>query len=102
MVPCHYACCDVQLLGSIFQEFLTRKEDYLRALRGFVREVVRVVRNEFNYTTFVRSLMQERTESEFTQMEPSHKVRAMHGGTCGMDTQWILCYGSMQILTVKY
>lgn len=65
----------MQLLGTIFQEFLTRKEDYLRALRGFVREIVRVVRNEFNYTAFVRSLMQERSETEFTQLEPSHKVR---------------------------
>lgn len=59
----------------MFQEFLTRKEDYLRALRGFLREVVRVIRNEFNFTTFVRSLMQERSEPEFSQLEPTHKVR---------------------------
>ena len=58
----------------MFQEFLTRKEDYLRALRGFLREVVRVIRNEFSFTTFVRSLMQERNEVEFTQLEPPHKV----------------------------
>ena len=58
----------------MFQEFLTRKEDYLRALRGFLREVVRVIRSEFDFTTFVRSLMQERKESEFTQLEVAHKV----------------------------
>ena len=58
----------------MFQEFLTRKEDYLRALRGFLREVVRVIRNEFNFTAFVRSLMQDRSESEFSQLEPTHKV----------------------------
>ena len=59
----------------MFQEFLTRKEDYLRALRGFLREVVRVIRNEFSFTAFVRSLMQERNEVEFGQLEPAHKVR---------------------------
>lgn len=64
----------VQLLGAMFQEFLTRKEDYLRALRGFLREVVRVIRNEFNFTSFIRSLMQERSEAEFTQLDPAHKV----------------------------
>lgn len=64
----------LQLLGSMFQEFLTRKEDYLRALRGFLREVVRVIRNEFDFTTFVRSLMQERKEPEFSQLDASHKV----------------------------
>lgn len=35
---------------------------------------MRVIRNEFNFTTFVRSLMQERSEAEFSQLEPSHKV----------------------------
>ncbi len=59
----------------MFQEFLTRKEDYLRALRGFLREVVRVIRNEFSFTTFVRSLMQERSEADFSQLESAHKVQ---------------------------
>ena len=63
-----------QLLATVFQEFLTRKEDYLRALRGFLRELVRQVRNEFNFATFARSLMQERPESDFTQLEQTHKV----------------------------
>lgn len=61
-------------MGGIFQDFLTRKEDYLRALRGFLREIVRVVKNEFNFVAFCRSLMQERTEVEFTQLEQAHKV----------------------------
>ena len=58
----------------MFQEFLTRKEDYLRALRGFLREIVRQVRNEFNFYVFVWSLMQRREESEFSSMEQQHKV----------------------------
>ena len=64
----------VQLLGGIFQDFLTRKEDYLRALRGFLREIVRVMKNDFSFTTFTRSLMQERAEPSFTQADQQHKV----------------------------
>ncbi len=70
----HMLLCFVQLLGTVFQEFLTRKEDYLRALRGFLREVVRVVRNEFNFVVFSRALMQERNEQEFSLLEQTHKV----------------------------
>ena len=64
----------MQLLGGIFQDFLTRKEDYLRALRGFLREIVRVMKNDFSFTTFTRSLMQERSEPAFIQAEQPHKV----------------------------
>ena len=63
-----------QLLGGIFQDFLTRKEDYLRALRGFLREIVRVMKNDFSFTTFTRSLMQERSEPAFVQADQPHKV----------------------------
>ena len=63
-----------KLLGGVFQEFLTRKEDYLRALRGFLREIVRQVRNEFNFYSFAWSLMQKRDLPELQQMEPQHKV----------------------------
>ena len=75
--PFHFHSVSIpfQLLGVVFQEFLTRKEDYLRALRGFLREVIRQVRNEFNFSAFTRSLMQERQETEFTQLDPAHKVR---------------------------
>lgn len=58
----------------MFQEFLTRKEDYLRALRGFLREIVRQVRNEFNFYSFAWSLMQKREHLELQQMEAQHKV----------------------------
>jgi len=66
----------------VFQEFLTRKEDYLKALRGFLREVIRQVRNEFNFLTFSRSLMQERQEVEFTQLDPTHKVMHLWLNCC--------------------
>ena len=68
----------MQLLGGIFQDFLTRKEDYLRALRGFLREIVRVMKNDFSFTAFTRSLMHERTEPSFSQAEQQHKVCQLH------------------------
>lgn len=76
----------------MFQEFLTRKEDYLRALRGFLREIVRVLRNEFNFTTFVRSLMQERSETEFSVLEPAHKVMII------MHSLLLLCVCVLDVL----
>ena len=63
-----------QLLGRVFQEFLVRKEDYLRALRGFLRELVRQVRNEFNFYSFAWSLMQKMETFDLQQLEPQHKV----------------------------
>ena len=71
----------------VFQEFLTRKEDYLKALRGFLREVIRQVRNEFNFLTFSRSLMQERQEVEFTQLDPTHKVMHLRLNCCRMHLE---------------
>ena len=64
----------LQLLGAVFQEFLMRKEDYLRALRGFLREIVRQVRNEFNFYSFAWSLMQKREQLDLQLLEPQHKV----------------------------
>ena len=73
----------MQLLGGIFQDFLTRKEDYLRALRGFLREIVRVMKNDFSFTTFTRSLMQERSEPAFVQADQPHKVSRPSTALCG-------------------
>ena len=63
-----------KVLGAVFQEFLTRKEDYLRALRGFLREIVRQMRNEFNFYSFAWSLMQKREQFDVQSMEAQQKV----------------------------
>ena len=69
-----------QLLGAVFQEFLARKEDYLRALRGFLREIVRQVRNEFNFYSFAWSLMQKRDQPDLQHVESQHKVLEYRAG----------------------
>jgi integrator complex subunit 1 len=63
-----------QILAEIFQDLLTNKDDYLRALRALFREIVRSLRYEINFSSFCLALMQERTESKFTDMEPAFKV----------------------------
>ena len=51
------------------------KEDYLRALRGFLRELVRQAKVDlFPFTSFARALMQERKETEFSSLEQPMKV----------------------------
>jgi integrator complex subunit 1 len=62
------------VLGVVFQDFLCFKEDYLRSLRIFLREIVRRSDN-FPISIFTRSLMQERNEVEFTNLDQNHKER---------------------------
>ena len=65
----------LQLLGEVFQNFLAHKEDYLRALRVFLRELVRQVKVDlFPFTSFTRALMQERKESTFSSLDHASKV----------------------------
>ena len=65
---------DMQLLAEIFQDLLTNRDDYLRALRALFREISRVVRQDLHYTDFCLGLMQERTEAKFRDLEPAVKV----------------------------
>ncbi|KAH3871098.1 hypothetical protein DPMN_034292, partial [Dreissena polymorpha] len=64
-----------RILAEIFQDLLTNKDDYLRALRALLREIVRSLRHDFHCSTFCLALMQLRTESKFTDMEPVFKER---------------------------
>ena len=59
----------------MFQEFLTRKEDYHRALRGFLRELVRQVRSEsFPFVALARGLMQEPESIDISKLDQPMKV----------------------------
>jgi len=46
-------------LAGVFIELLLQKDDYLRALRALLREIVRALRHEINLQTFCFHLMQE-------------------------------------------
>uniref|UniRef100_A0A2H8TLT6 Integrator complex subunit 1 n=1 Tax=Melanaphis sacchari TaxID=742174 RepID=A0A2H8TLT6_9HEMI len=45
------------LLADIFQELLILRDDYLRPLRGLLREISRQVRSDFNFLTFCQGLL---------------------------------------------
>ncbi|KAK3607441.1 hypothetical protein CHS0354_035142 [Potamilus streckersoni] len=51
-----------KILAEIFLDLLSNKEDYLRAVRALLREVVRTLRHEINFTAFCLGLMQDRSD----------------------------------------
>ncbi|XP_048256851.1 integrator complex subunit 1-like [Haliotis rufescens] len=64
-----------KMLAEIFQDLLANKDDYLRALRALLREIVRTLRHDMNFTAFCLGLMQERSEAKFTDLEAAFKER---------------------------
>ncbi|ESO87352.1 hypothetical protein LOTGIDRAFT_107278 [Lottia gigantea] len=63
-----------KILAEIFQDLLTNKDDYLRALRALFREIIRSLRHEFNFTLFCLGLMTERNEPKFSDIEVERYV----------------------------
>ncbi|XP_061168184.1 integrator complex subunit 1-like [Saccostrea echinata] len=62
-----------RILAEVFQDLLANKDDYLRAVRGLFREIVRSLKHDINITSFCLGLMQERVESKF--MDLDHNLR---------------------------
>ncbi|XP_056018068.1 integrator complex subunit 1-like isoform X2 [Ostrea edulis] len=62
-----------RILAEVFQDLLANKEDYLRAVRGLFREIVRSLKHDINITAFCLGLMQERVETKF--MDLDHNIR---------------------------
>lgn len=61
-------------MAEIFQDLLCNREDYLRALRALMREIVRAVRHDMNFAEFARGLMKKRPEQKFKEMDSTLKV----------------------------
>ena len=61
-------------MAEIFQDLLCNRDDYLRALRALLREIMRAVRQDMNFPEFALGLMQERTETKFRDMDSQLKV----------------------------
>ncbi|XP_065665824.1 integrator complex subunit 1 isoform X2 [Hydra vulgaris] len=64
-----------QYLSTVFLELLCNREDYIRAIRALLREIVRTLKYEVNMVEFCRSLMQERCDSTFTDLDQIYKDR---------------------------
>ncbi|XP_071617450.1 integrator complex subunit 1 isoform X2 [Heliangelus exortis] len=56
-------------LAMVFQDLLTTKDDYLRASRALLREIIKQTKHEINFQAFCLGLMQERKESQYAEME---------------------------------
>ncbi|XP_078691976.1 integrator complex subunit 1-like [Branchiostoma floridae x Branchiostoma belcheri] len=80
-------------LAVVFQELLTNREDYLRAVRALLREIIRALRGDLNFAAFCRSLMQERSEPQFTDMEGHLKERLL------LQLTDLICLGCLLSVT---
>lgn len=58
-----------QFLAMVFQDLLTNKDDYLRASRALLREIIKQTKHEINFQAFCLGLMQERKEPQYLEME---------------------------------
>lgn len=61
--------CFLQFLAMVFQDLLINKEDYLRASRALLREIIKQTKHEINFQAFCLGLMQERKEAQYVDME---------------------------------
>ncbi|XP_063042002.1 integrator complex subunit 1 isoform X2 [Engraulis encrasicolus] len=58
-----------KFLAMVFQDLLTNKDDYLRASRALLREIIKQTKHEINFQSFCLGLMQERKEPTYMDME---------------------------------
>ncbi|XP_029015279.1 integrator complex subunit 1 isoform X2 [Betta splendens] len=58
-----------KFLAMVFQDLLTNKDDYLRASRALLREIIKQTKHEINFQSFCFGLMQERKEASYVEME---------------------------------
>uniref|UniRef100_A0A8C6XX02 Integrator complex subunit 1 n=1 Tax=Naja naja TaxID=35670 RepID=A0A8C6XX02_NAJNA len=58
-----------KFLAMVFQDLLTNKDDYLRASRALLREIIKQTKHEINFQAFCLGLMQERKEPQYADME---------------------------------
>lgn len=55
------------ILAEEFQELLCNREDYLRALRALLREIVRALRHDMQFQKFCQGLMKDRKDAAFRE-----------------------------------
>uniref|UniRef100_A0A3Q2YRT2 Integrator complex subunit 1 n=1 Tax=Hippocampus comes TaxID=109280 RepID=A0A3Q2YRT2_HIPCM len=66
-----------KFLAMVFQDLLTNKDDYLRASRALLREIIKQTKHEINFQSFCFGLMQERKEPTYVDMEFKVRVSAL-------------------------
>lgn len=75
----------------VFQDLLTTKDDYLRASRALLREIIKQTKHEINFQAFCLGLMQERKEAQYAEMEFKVALCLLYGwyqGCAGLFCVW--------------
>nr|CAB3256291.1 integrator complex subunit 1 [Phallusia mammillata] len=62
-------------LASVSQDLLLQQEDYLRAVRALLREIVRAIKHEIRFNALAIGLMQEPDMDKFNALDQPHKDR---------------------------
>jgi len=62
---CFFRACT----ASVCQDLLLQQEDYLRAVRGLLREIVRSVKHEVQFQSMALGMMAEPDLDKFEQLD---------------------------------
>ena len=60
--------------AEVIQDLLVNDIDYLRAVRGVLKEIFRLIAKDIDFVVFCRSLTRSRLEAMFTDADPAIKV----------------------------
>jgi len=66
-----------RFMALVFQDLLANREDYLRAIRALLREIVRSLKHEVNFVAFCRGMMEQRQEPVFINLDQPYKERML-------------------------
>nr|XP_009861729.2 integrator complex subunit 1 [Ciona intestinalis] len=79
----YYPESAAKTLASVCQDLLLQHEDYLRAVRGLLREIVRSVKHDMQFPALALGLMQEPDMEKFSALDQPHKDRFI-SSTCDL------------------
>lgn len=101
----HSSLLWLQFLAMVFQDLLTNKDDYLRASRALLREIIKQTKHEINFQSFCFGLMQERKESTYTEMEfKVSRFKSSEINTIGLHSfnhRRCLCFSHRSVLSSR-
>ena len=64
-----------QLLAEIVLDYLSTKEDYVKSMRGLLREVIKATRFQLNLLLFCKTMMDSSLSKILPNMENAIQVR---------------------------
>lgn len=81
-----------KILAEVLQDMLASPDlNYIRLTRGLLRELVRYVRQDIDFTVFCRTLTQERQDPRFADLEATLKERFVMNTADLISLSILLC-----------